>query len=242
LFPDAKGILLGVLFNEAGALQDEVPPDVATDSTIPDSLGTKRLEGIISCITCHSTKGKDGWQPLANDVAKKLAAGFDVFGERDRRGNLVFDYDTTDRQRGLYTRDFQLNLDRARDDLALATLQATGPWEGSEDQADVCGKAAAYLHDFYYEQWLGASVGIGARQALLDMGLDVPAEIALKTWREIMTADASARILDVNLEDPIVSAISSGIGVNRTDFVLRYSSIMQRAQQSPVWRKLRGMK
>ena len=139
IFPKANGFHKFALFNGQNARQDEVPPFIAMDDTIPHPQ-TKRLQAADGCITCHSTKGKDGWQPMENDIKKQLdRRKLDIFGDfQDKRRLALFDSDTNDRIAGRYTGDFSLNITRARDDLSRQTLLASGPWEGSIDQVDIC--------------------------------------------------------------------------------------------------------
>ena len=53
------------IFNAAGELVDEVPPNVAIDHRAP-APHTKRVHGAITCIRCHGSD--ELWKPANNDV------------------------------------------------------------------------------------------------------------------------------------------------------------------------------
>src|SRR6516162_4279763 len=120
-----------------GSFQDEVPFDVALDTTIPNPH-TKRLQPAISCIRCHEADGSDGWKPLTNDVVRMTSGkrGADIFGDVSQANVTVTD--TLDRLAGLYKADPERALKRGRDDYALAVHRAAGIDPTSErSQADI---------------------------------------------------------------------------------------------------------
>jgi len=224
IFPGSNGFPVFALFNGAGALQDEVPPDVAIDTTIP-APHTRRLQPAIGCIRCHGGDGSDGWKPLRNDV-KALTKEVDLFGDLSRRHD---GYDTVDRLAGLYAGNFDKALRRARDDLAEITLRATGPW-GEGDQTGVVKVAAnaladefaAYLYDL-----------VDARAALAELGLAVDAARAPAALKACLPPDVSvhgwfAEVAYVP-EDPRLAALKAGLGVSRADWALAYGYAAGRA-------------
>ena len=71
------------LFNNKGDFATEVPPDVATDQTVPGRY-TKRLE-IIGCIRCHGLGTDRGWKPYQNDLRVMFEKGFDIIDDFTRR-------------------------------------------------------------------------------------------------------------------------------------------------------------
>ncbi len=226
IFPTRNGLSIFALFNGAGELQDEVPPDIAIDSTIPSPY-TRRLQPAIGCLRCHGTDGSDGWKPLVNDVKRLTAGRLDIFGDLSR-GRRVLDSDTIDRLAGLYAGDFGKALRRARDDVAEVTLRATGPWRESETQADVARLAAQALadqyHDFNYTL-------IDARAALRDAGLDVNKAKAVDVFKRLMQMsmpDPSG----VYLEKPTIAFIAQGGAVLRADFALVFPEVMGRVQNN----------
>lgn len=137
---DEDGRQKYALFSVAnGALQAEVPPQVAHDTTVPEPY-TQRLQ-IISCITCHAgPKGNNGWQPLVNDAIPILprlvpdpARG--LFDEEVRLTKEKFSYDPT-----------TLLMDLRRGTMACV-LKATGPWDIkiAKDQTEVFRLTADHL-------------------------------------------------------------------------------------------------
>ena len=233
LFPGANGFQIAALFNGEGALQDEVPPDVAVDSTIPPPH-TRRLEAIIGCLRCHGTDGSDGWKPLTNDVKKLMARGkLDIFG--DLAGKR-FNDDTIDRLVGLYQGDFSKNLRRARDDVAEVTLLATGPWKrGREDQTEVAKVAAQRLSEEYSEFNYDL---VTPQTALRELGFDVPQAHAVKVLQRLLLPDLNGADVagDGQLffqEDVRLAGLLEDVsGVNRADFSLAYHGAMTRAKRT----------
>ena len=233
IFPRPTGLLLFGLFNGDGARQDEVPPDIAPDHTIPNPH-TKVLQAGAGCIRCHGFIGSDGWQPIKNDLTKLLSGRLDIFDDRGLRRRIQSDI--IDRIAGRYTGNFSKNLRRARDDVAEATLKATGPWEGSEDQTDVARLAAQRLHDEYKWYWWNT---VDAKAALADLGLKVDPRHANKIYNAILPPELTSFRDGHFPEDPRIGAISSGLAINRSDWALSYSFAAERVRKNPVWIKLR---
>lgn len=226
IFPTRTGLSIFALFNAAGELQDEVPPDVAVDATIPGPY-TRRLQPAIGCIRCHGVDGSDGWKPLVNDVKRLIAGRLDIFGDLSR-GSKTFDPDTIDRLAGLYTGDFSKNLRRARDDVAEATLRATGSFDQATSQADIAKIAAQALTDQYADENYTL---IDARRALRDAGLDVvplKAVDVFKLLMEMPTPDPGG----IYLEKPTIAFIAQGGSVLRADYALVQPEIVGRVQSN----------
>jgi hypothetical protein len=115
-----NGLLEYALYDDKGARQNVVPPDIAADHTIPRPF-TKNLQPMISCVRCHSeAKGDDGWKPLVNNVRDLQKKGLNLFGH-----NSINDADNLDRLSGLYSGDLTKVLIRARDDLSEAHVRLT---------------------------------------------------------------------------------------------------------------------
>jgi hypothetical protein len=245
IFGTRWGLLIFALFNGDGALQDEVPPDIAIDYTIPNG-NTKRLQ-ILGCIACHSTDGRDGWQPFSNDVLRLLRGRLapDVFDDfvrgRDVKIRDPFRVsDTLDRLAGLYRGNMDKSLRRARDDLAEGTLRVTGPWEGV-DQTDICKQAATFLFDSYRDIWWNT---VSARDALRHLGLETDPRESEKLYKLLLPPDVRAFVggLNVAPEDARIAAPGQGLGVPWTDFALSWSFSQSRIQKNPLWVKLRERK
>jgi len=239
LFPTVTSLQIAALFNGNGELQDEVPFNVANDSTIPNPY-TKRLQPIISCLRCHAGDGSNGWKDLTNDVKKMLNArkGLDIAGDLSA-GNYylnrtiysptigLFDFDTLDRLAGLYAGDFSTNIRRAKEDTMTAILKCTGPWQDGGDQTDIAKLAVNYLTGEYAEYNYDL---IDAQVALRECGIDCSSKtLAQEIFNQLIVPDPSSDIGGFILEDPIVGALHAGIPVMRTDFALRESFIATRA-------------
>lgn len=232
----ANGLHGYALFNGQGARQDEVPPDVARDHTIPPPH-TARLQAALSCIACHEAEGSDGWKSVTNDVQKLLGPRHgrpDVFGDLSRLGQTV--PDTVDRLAGLYRGDFGRALARSRDDYALAVLKATGPWPGSNRaQADavqltaqkVVGLARAYVHDL-----------VTPERALLELGVNARGHDGAALLGRLLRPDPDGAVgvpeagVVVVPEDPRLAALRAGLGVGRFDWGFTRAFAAARVRQN----------
>ncbi len=235
IFPAANGLSIFGLFNGEGARQDEVPPDVAVDTTIPASH-TRRLQAAIGCIRCHGTDGSDGWKPLRNDVRTLLDATYDILGDLGKGGSLS--YETRSRLIEAYTGNFDKALRRARDDVAEVTLRATGPWKESADQTDVAKIAAIRLADDYSGYWYDL---VTPRMAIGELGVEAPELEAVGLLNLLLPPDGRANFAGLIVENPAIMALKSGIGVNRSDWSLAFPFAAERArkQRAAVERMLK---
>lgn len=227
LFARATGLQGAALFNRAGALQDEAPFNVVNDRTVPEPH-TARLQTPISCISCHQAKpGLDGWQPFDNHMRPLLKY---FIGDVSK---TLANYDDTARIQGLYrTEPAAVNkwLQRARDDLAAATLQATGPWKESQRaQADVieitARKTVALFNHHVYDT-------IDARRALEELGIEVEAEKAVAAFRKFFPPEPQALIDGVVADDVRLLALREGLAIGRNDWDQLYSFAAARLQRA----------
>jgi hypothetical protein len=246
IFPTPTLPIFG-LFNGVGALQDEVPFDVAPDTTIPGSY-PKRLEAAISCLRCHYNDGDDGWKVLPND-APRIAKTMDIFGDISVGVNKAFDGRQTDRLAGLYSADFNKNLRRNRDDNAEATLRATGPWENGGDQTTI----AKLAHQRLTDEFNGYIYNLVDRQqALRELGLYVNKDIAEKAFNLVIPPDLRnvvVPIVEISHvgfipilppyvpEGGAIGILRSGGKLQRSEWMLTYAFAAERA--APQLAKIR---
>jgi hypothetical protein len=228
IFPGRNGFPRFGLFNGQGKRADEVPPDVAMNRRIP-SPHTARLQVGLGCIGCHSLEGTDGMQPLRNDVEAILGITdiYDDLSLRDRE-------EAVQRIANKYTGDFSLFLRRSRDDLARLTLEASGPWEGGEAtaNADVCRRYALRLETTVHAYWYDL---VTPRQALLDIGLDVPDNRAAEALQLLCPPDLRGEEgTGFVPEDPTLALLKAGVGVNRSDWGLSQNFVAERIERSPL--------
>lgn len=209
LYHKANGLQGGALFNDKGALQRSVPPNVAGDRTIPEPHPPV-LEPIYSCIACHWGRGHGGWQPLRNDVTRLLKTG-----RRDILGDRTGDEGVVQELAGLYAGDPDDPLRLARASLARAVLDATGPWPGGGTQVDIVRLAADELGSAWREYWYDE---VDAKAALADLGWDVPGVLALPVLALLLPPDVRAADGGEVPEDGILALLLSGSGVNRADW------------------------
>jgi hypothetical protein len=243
IFPGRNGLPEYGAWSGDGALQDEVPFDVAQDTTIPGHHH-KRLEAAISCLRCHNAEGSDGWKPAPNDVQQLVAgrpAGYDRKKPDRYKGSLrldiagdlgvspyLFDPDTADRLAARYAGNFDKAVRRARDDLAELTLRCTGPWPGGGDQADICRLVYTRLADEYAAY---IYTPVDARQVLLECGFSVPTGKAPALLHQLCPPDGRSEIPGLIPEDPRIALLKSGIGVNRSDAALAFNYICERVHR-----------
>lgn len=212
-----NGLHLFALLDGNGKLQDEAPPDVVADSTIPTPNGT-RLQPAISCIRCHGPDS--GLKKTTNDVKKLLNGYLDVFGDRSGK-NIP---DTVDRIAGLYAGDLEVKvLPRARDDYNGAILRASGPWKKSKGQTDIAKLSAEKIATVYKSYVYDT---IDAKAALAELGVKYDGKDPSGEFKRLLPPVA---IVDgIVPEDPRIAALMAGLAINRTDWDLTYSFVATR--------------
>lgn len=141
-----NGFILDALFDKDGALQDEVPFNVAHDHKIPEPH-TRRLQPSIGCIRCHGTDGSMGLKPFRNDVADLIRES-GILDDLTQRGTLQ--YAIYKQANDLYGSDPDKFLARARQDYSAAALEATGPWKEGK-QADIVKYVSQHVADLFDE-------------------------------------------------------------------------------------------
>jgi hypothetical protein len=218
------------------SLQDEVPPDIAVDTTIPAPY-TRRLQSAISCIRCHEADGSDGWKPVRNDVRtiverrkKDGVNPLDIFGPLELRKGQTPE-DAVARLVGQYLGSPDKNLRRARDDYAEAVLRTTGPWErANRDQANVVEVVAQELGYEIYNGWWFKPVN--AQGALRDLGFVVDKEVAVLLLNKMLEPGRKIQMFGALPEGVTVDALRSGLEVSRSDWNLEQSITAARINQA----------
>jgi hypothetical protein len=226
IFNGANGLPITVAINGQGVFQDEVPFNVANDTTIPHPH-TQRLQPLISCLRCHAGDGGDFWKPLHNDADELIGlrpGQVDVFGDlTDRR--RAFTPDRIDRIAGQYRGgDQRTHLRRLREDYMTAVLiHVGGSFEGSDgSQADVGVLSARHIAALYARERFAA---VGAKEALEDVGLEEGThypggklpdatgkmiDSSVATFQAVVPPDLRNRLGDFYLEDPRIAVLRSG--------------------------------
>lgn len=207
IFEKSNGLHGYALFDGKGKLQDAAPDDVVRDFSIP-APHSSRLQGAISCISCHEAQGHDGWIPFTNDV-KTLTKKLDIFGDLSRGSKDLAD--TLDRLSGLYQGNPERALVKARDDYAASVLRATGPWKGSISQTDVVRLAGSKIVKMYRGYVYDL---VNKDQAVLELGGDFGRP-------EIRGGYIP--------EDPRIGSLRAGLSISRFDFDLVYGFLYGRA-------------
>ncbi len=213
----ANGLHLFALFDNNGKRQDEAPPDVAVDHTIPAPHST-RLQPAIGCIRCHGPDS--GWRVVHNDAKKLLGGLLDVFPSRKA--------DEIDRLAGLYSGDVELKLlPRGRDDYAQAILRATGPFKASKNQTDIAKLSAERLANTWKVYWYDL---VGPSQALDELGIKHDPKKAVETLRKLIPPPLAIEgdLVPHVPEDPRIGGLLVGLSIGRSDFDLVFSFLASR--------------
>lgn len=221
----ANGFNGYVLFNNKGELQDEVPFDVANDTTIPNPH-TKRLQAGISCIRCHEAAGHSGWMPIDNDVMNLLEKGAEIFGDVSAPDELV--YDTLKELGSQYRGRPLLFLTSARNGFQRAMLDATGAWPGKP--TDIITLTSKYLEKSYNDYNFQK---VTPSRALKDLGFEAIPEEAAKDFIKVLLKPAKdSASLGILPEDVRIYALSHGIGIPRKDFAMIHAFAQLRAEKN----------
>ena len=224
------------LFNGEGALQREAPLNVVgaepayharSGAVKPHSM---RLQPGVSCINCHWAKDDKslGFRTLHNDVLTlKKRRGFipiDDVNLQDKKQE-----DVVAQLEALYQGDpTDILVDRARDDLSAAVLQAVHPWPlrgGKGDLTDVVQLAGSRLWKLYAEYLYEP---VDARQALRELGIKPPDKL------EDAVMLFNLRVPPVKLnEDVTVGSLHGGLAVSRFSWSISYSYVAGRLLPDP---------
>jgi hypothetical protein len=205
------------LFNGQGELQEEVPFDIANDSTIPSGY-TQRLQNGISCVRCHAAD--DGWRMCRNDVKT-------ILHQEDGNPPLdVFDKDNV-RLFKQYGGDLERKLfPRGRDDYNSTVLKVCGPLKASGKLQLGTVKAVSDRVASEYAEY--DYVDLGYKQLLADVG-----------EKDRTRARFDALVPPVNVvtdgvvpEDFRVAGIRKDVGIGRPDYDLAFSFLARRVQVS----------
>jgi hypothetical protein len=198
------------LWNAQGVLQDEVPPDVASDHLIP-APHTKRLQPAIGCIRCHGEQ--DGWKPLQNDIQAMLnQTGVTVAadaGKGDQFTNLR-------KLSSLYSGDLTLPLMLGRNSYSSVVGRVTKFKDVNPVQL-ASKQVAATFNQYTYEL-------VTPRTFAQLVGYKVPENNASELLAKIFPA------VPGSVEDPTIAALKSGIGVNWFQAEHALQSSLLRAQ------------
>lgn len=209
-----NGLHIFALFNGAGELQDEVPPNIAKDHTIP-APHTARLQSAISCIRCHGND--EGYKPFQNDVQTMLSGYLDVFGDLSSQQTIPVQLD---RLAGLYSGNLSKPIRRAKNDYSDAVFKVTG----GQSVAKVSSVVSDIYSNYVYEE-------VDAFKACYELGYLVPPTDAAKYLRQLLPPLPSDQ-LGVSPEDPIIGALKSGLKVNRYQWEQVYPDAAFRALQT----------
>lgn len=224
IFVDANGSQKYALYNAQGALQREVPPDIAHDSTILPPY-TQRLQ-TQGCITCHGTQA-DGWQPIPNKAQVFRKSRVDLITDLSKKDEKVID--TVNLIQSKYAGNADQLLRELKRETIGAVLQMTGPWveKGNEDQTKVYKLTATKYNEIRKYYWY---TPVDAKTALEELGVDYGKAEPLTLLKGLLKPDISSRVDVYSLvpESPRIMLLLSGESISRTDFELEKGFIQGR--------------
>jgi len=225
IFSANNGLQAYALFNGDGGLVDEVPPDIAADTTIPAQF-PKRLQSASSCIRCHEAEGSDGLKNVSNDVQTLLERGLDVFGDVSDLNRPIFR--TVQELGSQYKGRPDKFIKQARFQFQSAMLDATGPWEKTKP-TDIVKVTAARLEKDTSAYWYGQ---VDAPTALRELGfVAVPKTEAGPFLRRLLRPDADARAFGIQPEDVRLGALLMDLPISRVEWSLVFAYAQSRANK-----------
>lgn len=204
----ANGFHEFALFNSEGILQDEVPPDIAADHTIPEPF-TKRLQPAVSCLRCHGPH--DGWQPFDNDVRKLASGDVQILGDLSAK-SAAFDATTLVRLQGLYGGNLADPLRLGRNSYADVVFRNTGGMSIGQASDAVAGVWTRYEYSL-----------VGAAEVLGMLGVAVPEGIEPV---KVLRATIPPR---PGVEDPLVVLLHKGVAIQRRQLERVWPDLLTRA-------------
>lgn len=240
IFIAENGMPVCVLFNpDDGSLVDEVPFNVANDTTIPHPY-TQRLQPAGSCLACHK---EDMWKPFPNQVRTITRGhrGINIFGDLSAGLNYgeAFSPKVIDRLASLYGGDLDTGLSRARYDFMQTAIHCIGTRRSSTDQTDAGRHACSLIESGRNNYWYS---DVTPKVALHDLGIEAPTGEPLVTdpdsdkigWLDRIVPPYADSIqynphLSYIPEDPRIPPLRAGLGINRSDWALGYSFFQERA-------------
>lgn len=218
----SNGFHAYALFDGAGVLVDEAPPEIAADRTALS--GSTRLQPAISCIRCHEPY--DGWHPMPNHVQTLLGDRVKQWrlkplaeiGEKgDQFAQLV-------RIAEKYSGDLAKPLQLARDSHHAAIYDVTGGRSGK-----ATGESVKRIYNAY------ALEPITPAKACLELGVRCDEDVAKDVFLSLLPPqDVDA--LGMALEDPAIQTIrlygaSPRFVVDRLTWEANYSANLARARR-----------
>lgn len=139
------------LWNGAGTLVAEAPPNLASDHTIP-TPHTRRLQAAISCIRCHGAD--EGWREFEAWLPE--SDGFGVVGD----ASDDFDPDNLSTLRARYGGDLAVAFRLGRDSYAARIFAATGVNEPAAAHDATAAVYRSYVYDVITEEDVFQELGV----------------------------------------------------------------------------------
>lgn len=216
-----NGMLDYLLADGAGGIVDEAPPNLVRDSTIP-APHTARLRPAVSCISCHSLQGEDGWRRVRNDVLTAINTGkLNVFGDFAALG--LTSEEVVDKLAGLYALDVEQAdgiLARARRDHNNAVAQCSKgiPLDPEKSPVVQIGQlTTSIVHGYDYQL-------VTPRIAAMELGYRVPDDYEGNPLDAVLGPIGEAD--ETREADPIIGFLRIGVPVNRIDFEGVYQDML----------------
>lgn len=167
-----NGLLVSLLTNEQGELQDAAPPDVVSDRMAPGHATTELHAGVAVCLRCHVLEEGRGFRKLGNDLYALRQAGLKVLDdvsqskafEAQNKIAEAYDWQPEDE-----------TLPAARRALEQAVFRATGGLSIEEGIASLIAPYNAYIYG-----------RVSPAEALASLGIEVAEGDAARKFRKVL--------------------------------------------------------
>lgn len=209
-----NGMIEYTLFDGAGKLVREAPPELVRDHGIPPPY-TARLRPARSCITCHNVTAADGWKEFPNTVQAVLKSGrFDVV--TDLAGLSLTRDEAIDKLAELYALDVDSAdglLGRARRDYAAAIARCVPVGIAFAADKSLTSQIGQLVRDILYEyDYTRVDRRVAARELGYTVGDDVADPLAVA----LIPDDPTREI------DGVMAYLRAGVPINRADWEAIY--------------------
>ena len=217
-----NGMIEYTLFDGAGKLVREAPPELVRDHNIPPPY-TARLRPARSCITCHNIEKAEGWREFPNDVQTVLKSGrFDVVSDLANLG--ITREEAIDKLAELYALEVDSPdnlLGRARRDYSAAIARCVPTGINFAADKSLVAQVGQLLRDVLYAYDYER---IDGRRAALELGYPIAQDDKRNALDVALGADDPKREID-----GVAAYLRAGLKINRADFEVIYQDLLRQS-------------
>jgi hypothetical protein len=219
-----NGMIEYTLFDGAGKLVREAPPELVRDHNVPPP-NTARLRPARSCIICHNIPSADGWREFPNDVQTVLKSGrFDVVSDLANLG--ITREEAIDKLAELYALDVDSAdglLGRARRDYSAAISRCVPTGINFAADKSLVAQVGQLLRDVLYAYDYER---IDGRRAALELGYPIAQDDKRNALDVALGPDDPKREID-----GVAAYLRAGLKINRPDFETIYQDLLRQSME-----------